>query len=51
MPADFDQGATLKRCPPFLTAMTAGYIIPAPADVQFKMSADGQLSACDNSVA
>ncbi len=45
MAADHDQGGTLKRCPPFLTAMTAGYIIPAPADVQFYMSADGQLSA------
>lgn len=45
MPADFAQGGTLKRCPPFLTALTAGYIIPAPADAQFKMSADGELSA------
>jgi hypothetical protein len=45
MPADHDQGGTLKRCPPFLVAMTAGYIIPAPADVQFNMSADGVLSA------
>ena len=44
MPADHDQGGTLKRCPPFLNAMTAGYIIPAPADMQFKMSADGVLS-------
>jgi len=24
---------TVKRCPPFLEAMTAGYIIPLPADV------------------
>jgi hypothetical protein len=45
MPADHDCGGTLKRCPPFLTAMAAGYIIPAPADAQFKMSPDGVLSA------
>jgi len=44
MPADCEQGGTLKRCPPFLTAMTAGYIIPAPADVHFKMSSQGELS-------
>ena len=31
MPQDFEHGGTLKRCPPFLAAMTAGYIIPAPA--------------------
>lgn len=24
---------TVKRCPPFLEAMTAGYIIPVPADI------------------
>lgn len=45
MPPTFDQGGTVKRCPPFLAAMTAGYIIPLPADVRFSMSSTGQLSA------
>lgn len=45
MAADFDHGGTLKRCPPFLAAMTAGYIIPAPADATLIMSADGVFSA------
>ena len=34
MPPDWEQGGTLKRCPPFLTAMTAGYIVPVPFDLQ-----------------
>src|SRR2546421_6325607 len=45
MPADFEQGGTLKRCPPFLAAMTAGYIIPAPADAKLIMQQDGTLEA------
>jgi hypothetical protein len=45
MPLDFEHGGTLKRCPPFLAAMTSGYIIPAPADARLIMSADGELSA------
>ncbi len=32
---------TLKRCPPFLDAMSAGWIIPAPADVWVKIQDDG----------
>jgi hypothetical protein len=41
MPLDFEHGGTLKRCPPFLAAMTAGYIIPAPADARVIMSGEG----------
>lgn len=44
MPMDRGGGPTLKRCPPFLEAMTAGYIIPAPADVQFEVSPDAKMS-------
>lgn len=48
MPTDVPQGGTVKRCPPFVTAMTAGYIIPAPAEMRFSMSAQGELTAyCD----
>src|SRR3954468_13826884 len=45
MPTDWDKGGTLKRCPPFLAAMTAGYIIPAPADSTLYMSEAGEFSA------
>ncbi|MDB5290334.1 MAG: hypothetical protein JWL69_1575 [Phycisphaerales bacterium] len=45
MPMSYPEGSTIKRCPPFLAAMTAGYIIPAPADLRFEMSAEGVLSA------
>lgn len=45
MPTDVPQGGTVKRCPPFVTAMTAGYIIPAPADMRFTMSPQGELTA------
>ena len=47
MAADFGDGAggTVKRCPPFLAAMTAGYIIPAPADARLTMSATGEFEA------
>jgi hypothetical protein len=41
MPSDNENGATLKRCPPFVEAMTAGYIIPAPADLRITMSDQG----------
>lgn len=34
---------TVKRCPPFLEAMTAGYVIPAPCDVHFKVLPDGEM--------
>ena len=45
MAADFPMGGTLKKCPPYLTAMTAGYIIPAPADVRLVMNANRELAA------
>lgn len=45
MSADWENRGTLKRCPPFLTAMTAGYIIPAPADVRLSMSPQGEFEA------
>jgi hypothetical protein len=35
MPADVGPRGTAKRCAPFLEAMTAGYIIPAPGNVRF----------------
>src|SRR5262245_6479359 len=41
MPSDNESLATLKKCPPFLEAMTAGYIIPAPADLRITMSDRG----------
>jgi uncharacterized protein DUF6065 len=34
---------TLKRCPPFLEAMTAGYIIPLPGHCAFQRDAAGKL--------
>jgi uncharacterized protein DUF6065 len=34
---------TIKRCPPFLQALTAGYIIPAPFDVHFVHTPLGEL--------
>jgi hypothetical protein len=45
MAMDFELGGTLKRCPPFLTAMMAGYLIPAPGDLRLTMNAAGELSA------
>src|SRR4026209_1438895 len=44
LPVDLEGAPTIKRCPPFLQAMTAGYIIPVPFDVQFKNSPEGELS-------
>jgi hypothetical protein len=35
----FDNG-TIKKCMPFLDAMTAGYIIPLAADVEFESNED-----------
>lgn len=34
------EGSTVKRCPPFLDAMTAGWIIPLVADVEFTANSD-----------
>src|SRR5688572_25063807 len=36
---------TVKRCPPFLEAMTAGYIIPVPCDCKFEIDAFGRVQA------
>jgi hypothetical protein len=44
MPTDAGGGPTLKRCPPYLSAMTAGYVIPMPFDVQFTCTPDGQIT-------
>jgi hypothetical protein len=43
LPTDHCGDPTIKRCPPFLQAITAGYIIPAPFDVQILHSPLGQL--------
>lgn len=32
---------TVKKCPPFIDAMSSGYLIPAVADVEFTMGANG----------
>ena len=32
--------STIKRCVPFLEAMTVGYIIPLAADIEFKTNED-----------
>jgi hypothetical protein len=34
-PVTADRIASVKRCVPFLDAMTAGYLIPLPADVEY----------------
>ena len=47
MPMDFEgdpEKRTLKRCPPFLEAMTTGYIIPCPGDCHFLTNEKGMLS-------
>lgn len=36
-----DTGLTVKRCMPFLDAMTTGWIIPLAAEVRLQISADG----------
>ena len=43
LPIDREGEPTIKRCPPFLQAMTAGYIIPVPFDIQFWYLAEGEL--------
>ena len=37
------QVPTLKQCPPFIEAMTCGYVIPLAGDVSFTMDAAGSL--------
>ncbi len=49
MPADIqnpqaEQFATVKQCPPFLDAMSSGYIIPLSGDVHFTMDSNGNLT-------
>jgi hypothetical protein len=44
LPMERGGGPTLKRCPPFLEAMTAGYIIPVPFDVGLTVSPQGLVS-------
>ena len=44
MPTEYEHGSTVKRCPPFLAAMTSGYIIPAPFDAKLTMSDAGELT-------
>ena len=40
---------TVKQCPPFLDAMSAGYVIPLCGDVDFSMDAAGKLTySCPN---
>lgn len=34
------ESSTIKRCPPFLDAMTTGWLIPLAADVEFKTNND-----------
>src|SRR5690349_17795167 len=35
---------TVKQCPPFLEAMTCGYVIPLAGEVTFTMDAAGALN-------
>jgi hypothetical protein len=42
MPMDRGDIRTIKRCAPFLEAMTAGYIIPYPSAVSIHVAADGR---------
>lgn len=35
------QSSTIKRCPPFLDAMSVGWIIPTAADIEIKTNNDG----------
>jgi len=47
MPMDFEgdpEKRTLKRCAPFLEAMTSGYVIPCPGDCHFTMDDKGVIS-------
>ena len=43
LPVENEGVPTIKRCAPFLQAITAGYIIPVPFDVHFKYLPDGEL--------
>lgn len=39
------ENSTIKRCPPFLDAMTTGWIIPLAADVEFYLRDDGGIQS------
>jgi hypothetical protein len=43
MPQDNQQYSTVKRCVPFLDALTAGYMIPIMDNVRITLSAAGEL--------
>lgn len=53
MPADVPaQGQekpfqTVKKCPPFVEALSGGYLIPLVADAQFTMTAEGLKVNCE----
>jgi hypothetical protein len=48
MPAELNDFPTLKRCGPFVEAMTAGYIIPAPGNARFTKNDDDLIRVeCD----
>ncbi|HEX5241706.1 MAG TPA: DUF6065 family protein [Tepidisphaeraceae bacterium] len=44
MDLERENWSTVKRCPPFLEAMTAGYIIPLAEDCSFTRGADGRIN-------
>lgn len=39
-----DAGSTVKRCVPFLEAMTQGWIVCAPADIRVEVTGDGSAA-------
>lgn len=43
LPVDHEGEPTIKRCAPFLQAITTGYIIPVPFDVYFWFTREGEL--------
>ena len=43
-PGHDDDLGTVKRCMPFLDAMTAGYIIPFHGDAKIGVNAQGELT-------
>lgn len=44
------QGETIKRCPPFLDALTLGWTIPLAADLKVKVNDDGSQIDFDSRV-
>jgi hypothetical protein len=43
-----DAGTTVKRCMPFLEALSQGWIIPTPVELRVKLSEDGQTISTHN---